>query len=210
MNVRKTVEVTDERHAAKAQSNFHHEGHEEHEERPVRWAASKLRVVRPTIRQNHSFSGRIVRGMIVRGMAREALKFYSPVNHSSDTSGLPLHHPCFGCGWPRYALPGEGIFSEQYAFWKLPHRRSPTKWSCGSNVARQSRMIGTARRAVRSRFFPGRSPRRGDPTIPRPVVTDPLRSNRSQSTSKCSPPKNLCSSVHVCGFHFVVKFKHGN
>jgi hypothetical protein len=33
---------------------------------------------------------------------------------------------------------------------------------------RQSRMVGTARRAVRSCFLPERSPRRGDSTLTRP------------------------------------------
>ncbi len=36
-------------------------------------------------------------------------------------------------------------------------------------------MVGTARRAVRRWFWPERSPRRGDPTLARPAVTDPLR-----------------------------------
>src|ERR1017187_8168261 len=40
---------------------------------------------------------------------------------------------------------------------------------------RQSRVVGTARRAVRRCFWPERSPRRGDPTFPIPSVTDALR-----------------------------------
>ena len=39
---------------------------------------------------------------------------------------------------------------------------------------RQSGLVGTARRAVRRGFLPGRSPRRGDPTIPRAALIDPL------------------------------------
>jgi hypothetical protein len=46
MNLKNEVEVIDERHAATPQPNFHHEGHEEHEEKPCRWAASKLRGLR--------------------------------------------------------------------------------------------------------------------------------------------------------------------
>ena len=41
-------------------------------------------------------------------------------------------------------------------------------------VIPQSRLVGTARRAVRWRFLPGRSPRRGDPSCRRPAVIDPL------------------------------------
>ena len=43
-----------------------------------------------------------------------------------------------------------------------------------STVMRQPRMAGMARRAVR-RFLPERSPRRGDPTLPRPAVVDRLQ-----------------------------------
>src|SRR5580658_3021970 len=41
-------------------------------------------------------------------------------------------------------------------------------------VMRQSKLVGTARRAVRGRCLPGRSPRRGDPTFPGSAVTDSL------------------------------------
>jgi len=42
------------------------------------------------------------------------------------------------------------------------------------SVMRQSRMAGTARRAVRVWFFPELSPRRGSPTLPRAAVTEAL------------------------------------
>jgi len=76
-------------------------------ERDVKdWRHGFIRAIRIAIRQNPSFSGRFVRGMIVRGMAKEVLRFYSPDNHSSDTSGLSMHHPSIGCGLPRCEIRG--------------------------------------------------------------------------------------------------------
>jgi rRNA maturation RNase YbeY len=53
------------------------------------------------------------------------------------------------------------------------YQEDPGSEKLRGEVMRQSRMAGMACRAVR-RFFPERSPRRGDPTFPRPAVTDGL------------------------------------
>jgi hypothetical protein len=56
--------------------------------------------------------------------------------------------------------------------------RSATRRPEREKAMRQSRMVGTARRAVRRWFLAERSPRRGDPTLTRPPATDPLREKR--------------------------------
>jgi hypothetical protein len=54
----------------------------------------------------------------------------------------------------------------------------------------QPRLVGIALRAVR-RYFPGRSPRRGDPTLPRPAVIDTLRRVSHFEWRIASPNPNL-------------------
>jgi len=50
----------------------------------------------------------------------------------------------------------------------IAQSQKPRKGFYQSHVTRQSRMVGAARRAVRGRVLPERSPRRGGPTLTRP------------------------------------------
>ena len=84
---------------------------------------------------------------------------------------------------------GEGIQKALHGYFfqrrmiKWPHKNTLSQLDKivqlfgTTELVRQSRLVGTARRGVRGRWLPGRSPRRGDPTLPTPNVTQSLPTN---------------------------------